>query len=201
MHSAHETAIISPDSTIGAGTRIWQHAQVLAGATIGQKCTIGHNCTVFGRAKLGDYVTLESNIDVWDEVTLGDGVFLGPSVALTNDLTPRAYAKKGGVYVPTVIERGASIGANATIVCGVKIGQFAVIGAGTVVHRDVPAFAKMVGVPARQIGWVCLDNQWTKLEFSLSPSVTCTHCGLQYQRHGNDVQLVSPNPHPQLKNS
>jgi len=175
----HPTAEVSPTATIGTGTKIWNHCQVHDGAIIGERTTLGHNCTVFGRAQIGNGVTLESNIDVWPEVTIADDVFVGPSAVFTNDLTPRAFEKKGGVYVPTRIHRGASIGANAVIVCGARIGMYAAIGAGSCVIKDVPAHALVAGSPTRFIRWVCMDNRWTKLDF-LHGQATCTHCGLSY---------------------
>jgi len=193
---AHPTAMINPAAQIGAGTKIWQHSQVLAGAIIGQECIIGHNCTVWGRAVLGDQVTLESNIDVWPAVTIEAGAFLGPSAVLTNDLTPRAFHKKGGVYVPTLIQRGAAIGANATIICGHTIGAYAVVGAGSVVSKNVSAYAKVVGNPARRIGWVCRDNRWTNLDFSIQAQVICPHCGLIYRLENNLVVEIDPNQSP-----
>ncbi len=152
----HPTAEVAEDATIGAGTKIWRHSQIVSGAKIGADCTIGHNCTVFGKAVLGNRVKLEANIDVWDLVTLEDRVFVGPSVVFTNDPMPRAReVSKREAWRPTLVREGAALGANATIVCGVTIGPWAMIGAGAVVTKDIPAYALAIGVPAKPIGWVC----------------------------------------------
>lgn len=156
----HKTAEIQRGAEIGAGTKIWHNSQVIGGAQIGKNCIIGHNCLIAGKAKLGNGVKIESNTDVWDFVELKDYVFVGPSAVFTNDSNPRAkYPKKDyphyGKWKSTVIEEGASIGANATIVCGNKIGKWAFIGAGSVVTKDIPNYALVVGVPGKVIGWVC----------------------------------------------
>lgn len=186
---AHPTAEVHPEARVGAGSKIWHHSQVGKGAVIGQRCNVGHNCTVFGRAVVGNGVTLESNIDVWPLVTLEDDVFVGPSAVFTNDLTPRAFHKKGGVWVPTIIRRGASIGANATIVCGVTIGAYAAIGAGAVVTKDVPPHALMVGAPARRIAWICKCNKWVRLAFK-DGNAACHECGLHYHIENDTVTVV-----------
>jgi len=186
---AHKTAEIQKGAKIGKGTRIWQNCQVLAGAQIGENSIIGHNCVIFPKAKLGKGVKLESNIDVWDLVTLEDYVFVGPSAVFTNDLNPRAkYPKKKypqyGKWVPTLVKQGASIGANATIICGNTIGKWALIGAGAVVVDDVPDYAIVVGVPAKIIGWICECGN--KLEFKKGKAV-CKICKRKYNKKNNKV--------------
>lgn len=181
--TAHPTAEVSPDAAIGAGTRIWRHSQVAAGARVGKDCVIGHNCTVFGKAVLGDGVKLEANVDVWDLVTLEDHVFVGPSVVFTNDPTPRAkYPKKAypgyGAWKPTVVRSGASIGANATLLCGLTIGANALVAAGAVVTRDVPAHAIVAGVPARPVGWACECGN--RLDFRSGAHAACAACDRRY---------------------
>ncbi|UCC12280.1 MAG: Gfo/Idh/MocA family oxidoreductase [candidate division WOR-3 bacterium] len=188
----HPTASVDKDARIGAGTKIWHHSQVLGGAQIGENCVIGHNCFVGGRARLGNGVKLETNIDVWDLVTLEDHVFVGPSVVFTNDLNPRSqYPKKKypqyGKWIPTVVKQGASIGANATIVCGITIGRHAMIGAGAVVTRDVPDYAIVVGTPAQVVGWMCECGG--KLTFKEENS-TCSQCDRQYRKKENKVQQI-----------
>lgn len=188
---AHPTADVHAEATIGEGTRIWHHCQVHKDAAIGHNCSIGHNCTVFRDAIVGNGSTLESNVDVWPLVTIMDDVFVGPSVVFTNDLTPRAFAKKNGVWVPTLVRRGASIGANATIVCGITIGEYAGIAAGALVTKDVPPHALMVGVPARHIAWICACNQWTRLAFD-AEEARCAHCNSTYRLENNVVRKAEP---------
>lgn len=174
----HPSAEVAINATVGAKTKIWHHAQVLPDATIGDNCTIGHNCVVAGSAHLGNGVKLESNIDVWDLVTLEDHVFVGPSAVFTNDPTPRAqYPKKQfpklGSWKKILVREGATIGANATILPGITIGKYALIGAGTVVTKNVPDYALVVGTPAKQIGWVCECGN--TLEFKKTRA-TCKYC-------------------------
>jgi UDP-2-acetamido-3-amino-2,3-dideoxy-glucuronate N-acetyltransferase len=186
----HPASMVAPDAVIGRGTRIFAFSQVLSGAIIGENCTIGAKCIVYGRATLGSGVVLESTVDVWSEVHIGDDVFVGPSVVFTNDLTPRAFAKKGGVFIPTHIDEGSSIGANATIVCGIRIGRFAGVGAGAVVRKDVPAHALVVGTLGKRIGWICLCNQWGRLRFDNARETACGHCGRRYALEGTDRVLL-----------
>jgi len=186
----HQTAEVSPQAKIGQGTKIWQNSQILGKAQIGKNCVIGHNCLVGSQSKLGNNVKLESNIDVWDLVTLKDYVFVGPSVVFTNDPNPRAkYPKKQypqyGQWQPTLVRQGASLGANATIICGHTIGQWAFIGAGSVITKDIPDYALMVGVPARQIGWVCECGN--KLEFKKNKAA-CPKCHRKYQKKNKIVK-------------
>lgn len=187
----HPTSEVLAES-IGEGTKIWQNSQVLKGARVGNQCVIGHNCLVGGKAVLGNGVKLESNIDVWDMVTLEDYVFVGPSAVFTNDPTPRAkYPKSAypeyGAWLPTNVKEGASIGANATIVCGVTIGRWAMVGAGAVVTKDVPDFALVVGIPAKQIGWVC--ECANRLEF-VESQADCSVCKRRYRQQENIITLL-----------
>ncbi len=186
---AHPTAEILPQAKIGSGTKIWHNSQVLAGAEIGKNCIIGHNCFIGSRAKLGNGVKLESNIDVWDLVTLEDNVFIGPSAVFTNDLNPRAkYPKKKypkyGQWLPTLIKEGATIGANATIVCGITIGKNAFIGAGAVVTKDIPDYALVIGIPAKQIGWICECGN--KLKFKHNKAC-CKICKRKYKKNKTTI--------------
>jgi len=175
---AHQTAEVSDKAKIGLGTKIWQNSQVLPNAQIGKDCVIGHNCFIGSKVKLGKGIKLESNIDIWDLVTLQDHVFVGPSAVFTNDPNPRAkYPKlkypEYGKRLPTLVKHGASIGANATIVCGNTIGRWAMIGAGAVVVKDVPDYALVVGVPAKFAGWMCQCGN--RLEFKNNKAV-CDVC-------------------------
>ncbi|MDD5606513.1 MAG: acyltransferase [Candidatus Pacebacteria bacterium] len=188
----HKTAEIQKGAEINPGTKIWHNCQVFNGAQIGKDCTIGHNCLVSSKAKLGNGVKIESNTDVWDYVTLEDYVFVGPSVVFTNDKNPRAkYPKskypKYGKWLPTLAKEGATIGANATIVCGNTIGRWAMIGAGAVVGSNIPDYAIAVGVPAKIIGWVCECGN--KLEFKNGKAV-CKICKRKYKKRGDNVREI-----------
>ena len=190
---AHESCAIDDDVQIGEGTKVWHNSQIMSGAQIGNNCVIGHNCFVGGKAKLGNGVKLESNVDVWDLVVLEDYVFAGPSAVFTNDLNPRSkYPKKQyptyGQWVQTLVKEGASIGANATIVCGNTIGRHALIGAGAVITKDVPDYAMVVGNPSKQIGWICECG--TRMEFGDKDKTTCKTCGRQYAKSASGVKCV-----------
>ncbi len=172
----HETSTVAEGAQVGKGTKVWHNSQVQAGAQLGENCMLGHNCFVGGAAKLGNGVKLECNIDVWDLVTLEDYVFVGPSAVFTNDNNPRSkYPKKKypeyGQWIPTLVKEGASIGANATIVCGTTIGKSAFIGAGAVVTKDVPDYALVVGNPARQVGW--MSEVGIRLHFNAEGIAVC----------------------------
>ena len=152
----HPTSIIDDDVTVGEGTKIWCYSHIQSGARIGKNCTFGQNVNVSNHVQIGDGCKIQNNVSLYEGVELEDFVFCGPSCVFTNDLTPRAKYPKGAAgYRKTLIKKGASIGANATIVCGHTVGSWALIGAGAVVTGDVPAHALMLGVPAKQAGWVC----------------------------------------------
>lgn len=150
----HPSADVSPDAVIGDDCRIWQHCVITAGAVIGAGCKLAHNVFVEEGARVGDRVTIKDNVALYDGVVIGDDVFVGPNAVFTNVKTPRAFVSGKHRFLPTTVGAGASIGANATLVCGITIGDYALIAAGAVVTRDVPAYALVAGNPARQIGWV-----------------------------------------------
>ncbi len=154
----HPTALVSEQAHIGEGTRVWAFVNIMDGAVIGRNCNICDHCYVEGKVRLGDQVTIKNNVPVYDGVIIEDNVFVGPNATFVNDRHPRSRSS-GWTLEPTLLRKGASIGANATVMCGVTVGEYAVIGAGCVVVRDVPPHAVMVGNPARQIGWVNKDGQ------------------------------------------
>jgi acetyltransferase-like isoleucine patch superfamily enzyme len=181
----HPKALVE-SRRIGTGTRVWAFAHVMQGAIIGRDCNIGDHCFVESGAVLGDQVTVKNGVSIWDKVTIEDKVFLGPNVALTNDLWPRSRRE---AWTPreTRIREGASIGANATVLCGVEIGRHALVGAGATVTRDVPAYAVVYGMPARVHGYVCACT--SKLRFGPRNLAQCGGCGARYRRRG---ALVEP---------
>lgn len=172
----HPTAICDHGCVIGARTRVWHFAHVAAGATIGADCVLGQGVYVAPTARLGDGVRLQNNVSVYDGVVLEDGVFCGPSAVFTNVSHPRAHVSRKHAFEPTRVRAGATIGANATVVCGTTIGRFAFVAAGAVVTRDVADFCLVVGVPARQVGWVCACGETLP---KASP-LACTFCGARY---------------------
>lgn len=165
IYSAHDSAIIDDGAIIGKNTRIWHWVHICSGAQIGSDCSLGQNVFIGNRVTIGDNVKIQNNVSVYDNVTLESDVFCGPSMVFTNVHNPRSAISRKDEYRDTLVKKGASIGANATIVCGVTIGKYAFIGAGAVVTKDVPDFALMAGVPARQIGW--MDHSGEKLSFPL----------------------------------
>ncbi|MGB9790952.1 MAG: acyltransferase [Thermacetogeniaceae bacterium] len=179
----HETACVDPGAKIGKGTKIWHFCHVMGGAEIGENCSLGQNVFVANNVKIGNNVKIQNNVSVYEGVVLEDYVFCGPSMVFTNVKTPRsAYPRnKSSDYIPTLVKKGASIGANATIVCGVTIGEWAFVAAGAVVTKDVPPYALVAGVPARIIGWACECGM--PLKFSNGTAV-CRECGKKYAKKG-----------------
>lgn len=178
---AHETAIVDAGATIGPGTRVWHWVHVCAGARIGSGCVLGQNVYVGNRVVIGDNVRIQNNVSVYDEVTLEDDVFCGPSMVFTNVVNPRAAVSRKDEYRRTLVRRGATIGANATVVCGHTIGRHAFIGAGAVVTRDVPDHALVTGVPARRTGWMCRCGERLPDQ---PGTVACASCGARYRVQG-----------------
>jgi UDP-2-acetamido-3-amino-2,3-dideoxy-glucuronate N-acetyltransferase len=186
---AHESAYVDQPCSIGKGTKIWHFSHIMKGAKIGQNCSIGQNVVVGSAAVVGNGVKIQNNISIYDAVTIEDGVFCGPSMVFTNVINPRSEIVRKDEYRPTLIERGATLGANSTIVCGHKVGRYAFIAAGAVVASDVPAYALMAGVPARQRGWMCRCAA-SKLQFDAG-AAKCSACGASYQLNNGEVRELS----------
>jgi UDP-2-acetamido-3-amino-2,3-dideoxy-glucuronate N-acetyltransferase len=176
----HSTAIVDAGASIGDGTRIWHWVHVSAKAVIGNGCALGQNVYVGNRVRIGNNVRIQNNVSVYDNVTLEDDVFCGPSMVFTNVYNPRSAVSRKEEYRDTLVKRGATLGANCTIVCGVVIGEHAFVGAGSVINRDVPAFALMVGVPGRQIGWMSRFGERLELPLTGDGEATCPHTGDRY---------------------
>ncbi|GMQ26698.1 acyltransferase [Algoriphagus sp. oki45] len=186
---AHETAIIDDGCTIGEGTKIWHFSHIMPNCTIGENCNIGQNVVISPEVVLGKNVKVQNNVSIYTGVTCEDDVFLGPSMVFTNVINPRSAVNRRGQYAKTHVGKGASIGANATIVCGHDIGEFAFIGAGAVVTKTVPPYALVVGNPSRQVGW--MSEFGHKLAFDENGMATCPESGEQYQLVGGKVSKVS----------
>lgn len=177
----HDSAIVDPGARIGGGTRVWHFVHVCGEATIGRGCSLGQNVFVGNRVTIGDNVKIQNNVSVYDNVVLEDDVFCGPSMVFTNVYNPRSAVSRRDEYRDTVVRRGATLGANCTIVCGVEIGENAFVGAGAVVNRDVPPFALVVGVPARQVGWMSAFGERLELPLDADGEAVCTHTGDRYR--------------------
>ena len=183
---AHETAIIDEGATIGAGCAIWHWTHICGGAVLGEDCSLGQNVFVGNDVRIGSQVKIQNNVSVYDAVTLEDGVFCGPSMVFTNVYNPRSTVSRKDQYRRTLVRRGATLGANCTVICGVTIGAYAMVGAGAVVTRDVPAHALIVGVPAKQVGWVSHAGE------ILGDSLTCPLEGRRYRvDDAGDLQEIT----------
>ncbi|MHC8345305.1 acyltransferase [Pseudomonas sp. RT6P73] len=180
QHTQHPSAIVDPGAQIGEGSRIWHFVHVCAGAKIGKGVSLGQNVFVGNKVVIGDNCKIQNNVSVYDNVILEEGVFCGPSMVFTNVYNPRSLIERKSEYRDTLVRRGATLGANCTIVCGITIGEFAFIGAGAVVNKDVPAYALMVGVPARQIGWMSEYGEQLELSLAGNGEVSCAHSNARY---------------------
>jgi UDP-2-acetamido-3-amino-2,3-dideoxy-glucuronate N-acetyltransferase len=180
----HESAYVDDGATIGAGTKVWHFCHVLAGAMIGERCSFGQNVVVMNGTRVGNNVKVQNNVSIYEGVELEDDVFCGPSMVFTNVLNPRAHVSRRHEYRKTLVRRGATIGANATIVCGTTLGEYAFVGAGAVVASDVQDYALMVGVPARRIGWMCQCGE----RLPDSGEGTCASCGSSYEPSGDGIR-------------
>jgi UDP-2-acetamido-3-amino-2,3-dideoxy-glucuronate N-acetyltransferase len=186
---AHETAVVDAGCTIGKGTKIWHFSHIMPNCILGENCNIGQNVVVSPDVILGENVKVQNNVSIYTGVICEDDVFLGPSMVFTNVMNPRSAVNRKKEYLKTVVRRGASIGANATIVCGYDIGEFAFIGAGAVVTKTVAPYALMVGNPARQLGWMSEYGQ--RLEFNNEGLARCSESGEQYKLENNKVIKIS----------
>ena len=188
-YKVHETAIIDDGAKIGTGSRIWQWVHVCAGAKIGSDVSLGQNVFVGNKVIIGNKCKIQNNVSVYDNVYLDEGVFCGPSMVFTNVYNPRSLIERKDEYQDTFIKKGATLGANCTIVCGITVGKFAFIGAGAVVNKNVPDYALMVGVPSKQIGWMSEHGEKLDLPVLGNAQTTCKHTGQQYQLK-NDKLIV-----------
>lgn len=186
--SIHPSAIVDEGAQIGDGSRIWHFVHVCGGAQIGKGVSLGQNVFVGNKVAIGDHCKIQNNVSVYDNVTLEEGVFCGPSMVFTNVYNPRALIERKNEYRNTLVKQGATLGANCTIVCGVTVGQFAFIGAGAVVNKDVKPYALMVGVPARQVGWMSEYGEQIPLPVNGSGNYTCPHSGQLYQLNGGNLE-------------
>ena len=185
--SVHETAVIDNGAKIGEGTRIWHWTHVCAKAVVGKNCSLGQNVFVGNKTVIGNNVKIQNNVSIYDSVILEDDVFCGPSMVFTNVYNPRSEVTRKDEYRGTLVKKGATLGANCTIVCGVTIGKYAFVGAGAVINRDVPAYALMVGVPARQIGWMSEYGEQLDLPLSGQGEAKCNHTRRIYHLHNNKL--------------
>jgi UDP-2-acetamido-3-amino-2,3-dideoxy-glucuronate N-acetyltransferase len=181
----HPSAIVDDGAQIGEGSRVWHFVHVCGGARIGKGVSLGQNVFVGNKVLIGDNCKIQNNVSVYDNVILEDGVFCGPSMVFTNVYNPRSLIERKDQYRDTLVKKGATLGANCTIVCGVTIGEYAFIGAGAVINKDVPAFALMVGVPARQIGWMSDFGEQLELPLEGEGIASCIHTGARYVLSGN----------------
>lgn len=186
---AHETAVIDEGCDIGLGTKIWHFSHIMSNATIGKNCNIGQNVVVSPKVILGENVKVQNNVSIYSGVICEDDVFLGPSMVFTNVVNPRSAVVRRGEYQQTLVKKGASIGANATIICGNEIGEFALIGAGAVVTKPVLPYALVVGNPSKQIGWI--SEYGHRLNFDKNGVATCMESGENYQLTNNKVLKIS----------
>ena len=187
----HESSYVDDGARIGKDTKIWHFCHVMSGAEIGERCSLGQNVVVMPGSHVGNNVKIQNNVSIWEGVILEDDVFCGPSCVFTNVLTPRSHVSRKKEFQQTLVRRGAAIGANATVLCGITIGAYAFVGAGAVVTSDVAPYALMVGVPARRVGWMCHCGERLHLA---ADRATCQRCGSSYQEHGGQLRPIDPRP-------
>jgi len=185
----HESAYVDDGCTIGAGTRIWHFCHILKNTRIGENCIFGQNCMVGPNVTIGNRVKVQNNVSIYDGVELEDEVFCAPSMVFTNVINPRGFIERKTEFKKTLIKRGATLGANSTVICGVTVGRYALVGAGAVVVADVPDYALMLGVPARRRGWVCKCGTTLKGARD-GHEITCSVCGSIYRPAGESLQVI-----------
>ena len=187
---AHETAIVDKGAQIGVGSKVWHWVHICGGAQVGKGVSLGQNVFVGNKVIIGDRCKIQNNVSVYDGVTLEEGVFCGPSVVFTNVYNPRSLIERKNEYQNTLIKKGTTLGANCTILCGVIIREFAFVGAGALINKEVPAYALMVGVPSRQIGWMSEYGEKLDLPLSGNASTTCEYTGQKYQLKDGQVSVI-----------
>ena len=185
----HESSYVDDGAVVGVGSKIWHFSHVMTGAVIGERCNLGQNVVVMPGVRLGNNVKVQNNVSLYEGVVLEDDTFCGPSCVFTNVATPRSHVSRKNEFVETRVKRGATIGANATIVCGVTLGEYAFVGAGAVVTKDVASHALVVGVPARAVGWVCQCGVPLRLAQGAG---RCYHCRAGYQERDGQLELIDP---------
>jgi len=190
-YQKHETAIVDEGAQIGSETRIWHWVHICGGAKIGHKVSLGQNVFVGNKVVIGDKCKIQNNVSIYDNVYLEEGVFCGPNMVFTNVYNPRSLIERKDEYKDTLIKKGVTLGANCTIICGITIGEFAFVGAGAIVNKNVPSYALMVGVPARQIGWMSEHGKKLNLPLSGNAQTTCKYSGKQYQLKDSKVSVAS----------
>lgn len=188
-YHAHESAIVDDGAQIGENTRVWHFVHVCGGAQIGAGCSLGQNVFVGNKVTIGNNVKVQNNVSIYDNVHIEDDVFCGPSMVFTNVYNPRSFIERKTEYRDTLVKKGATLGANCTIVCGVTIGEYALVGAGAVINKDVKPFALMVGVPAKQIGWISKHGEQLELPLTGKAQITCPHAGDSYLLKGDTLIL------------
>jgi len=190
-YQKHETAIVDEGAKIGEDSRVWHWAHVCGGAQIGKGVSLGQNVFVGNKVLIGDKCKVQNNVSIYDNVTLEEGVFCGPSMVFTNVYNPRSLIERKDEYRDTLVKKGATLGANCTIVCGITVGEYAFVGAGTVVNKDVKPYALMVGVPAKQIGWMSQYGEKLDLPLVGKAETVCPHLGQRYVLEDNQLRVLS----------